>query len=132
MQAARVASGFAAPPARVFDVGRRRVLAYRKGSDRWIPVRDVVRGRGVERFRGLLKVATWFSLMCAFRIGYREFNVGDWITRLQPKEYLIGATGWCRTVSGLQSLLSVYLLALTVLCIVGPAFRLGGSQSIFH
>jgi hypothetical protein len=94
----------------------------RKGSDRWIPVRDVVRGRGVERFRGLLKVATWFSLMCAFRIGYREFNVGDWITRLQPKEYLIGATGWCRTVSGLQSLLSVYLLALTVLCIVGRPF----------
>jgi hypothetical protein len=46
-------------------------------------------------------------------MGWRELNVGTWMTRLQPREYNIRATGWVRTVSGIQSLMSVYLLALT-------------------
>ena len=51
----------------------------------------------------------------AFSLGWRELNVGTWITRMQPREYMLRATGWVRTVSGIQSLLSVYLLALWVL-----------------
>jgi hypothetical protein len=90
--------------------------------DRWIPVRQVVHGDADERFLHYLRIASWFSVTCAFRIGYRDINVGDWITRLQPREYLLSATGWCRTVAGIQSLLSVYLLALAVLCIIGRPF----------
>jgi hypothetical protein len=90
----------------------------RKVEDRWLRVDNVIGHRPLAQVR----VALWYSIMCAFRIGYKDVNVGDWITRLQPREYLLGATGWCRTVSGIQSLLSVYFLALTVLCILGRPF----------
>ena len=64
-----------------------------------------------------------FSLVSAFQIGWRELNVGNWITRLQPREYTLRATGWVRVVSGVQSLLSVYLLALWVLTYFGRPFE---------
>src|SRR5262245_102763 len=64
-----------------------------------------------------------FSLLSAFQIGWRELNVGNWITRLQPREYTLRATGWVRVVSGVQSLLSVYLLALWVLTYFGRPFE---------
>jgi hypothetical protein len=64
-----------------------------------------------------------FSLLSAFQIGWREFNVGNWITRLQPREYTLRATGWVRVVSGVQSLLSVYLLALWALTYFGRPFE---------
>lgn len=94
----------------------------RTSLDRWIPVSQFLSGGLVRKGLKYAAVAAWFSVMSAFRIGYRDVNVGDWITRLQPNEYLLAATGWCRTVSGLQSLISVYLLALTVLCIIGRPF----------
>jgi hypothetical protein len=64
-----------------------------------------------------------FSLVSAFQIGWRELNVGNWITRLQPREYTLRATGWVRVVSGAQSLLSVYLLALWALSYFGRPFE---------
>jgi hypothetical protein len=45
-----------------------------------------------------------------------------WISRLQKREYTLRATGWVRSVAGLQSLLSVYLLALWVLTYFGRPF----------
>jgi len=71
----------------------------------------------------LLWVAFYFSLLSAFQIGWHELNVGNWIARVQPREYTLRATGWVRTVSGLQSLLSVYLLALWVLTYFGDPFE---------
>jgi len=62
-----------------------------------------------------------FSLVSAFQIGWRERR--SWITRLQPLEYMLRATGWVRVVSGVQSLLSVYLLALWVLTYFGRPFE---------
>ena len=41
---------------------------------------------------------------------------------MQPREYTLRATGWVRTVSWLQSLMSVYLLALWVLTYFGRPF----------
>ena len=35
-----------------------------------------------------------------------------WISRVQPREFAMRATGWVRVVSGLQSVASVYLLAM--------------------
>jgi hypothetical protein len=69
------------------------------------------RGRLVQHLRSLW-IAFYFSLLSAFQIGWRELNVGTWISRLQPREYTLRATGWVRVVSGIQSLVSVYLLAL--------------------
>lgn len=56
-----------------------------------------------------------FSLLSAFHIGFREFNVGTWLARLQAREYALNPLGWVRVVSGAQSLLSVYLLAIRAL-----------------
>jgi uncharacterized protein YjbI with pentapeptide repeats len=94
----------------------------RPSLDRWTPVSRFLSGGLLRKSLKYAAIAAWFSVMSAFRIGYRDINVGDWITRVQPNEYLLGATGWCRTVSGLQSLISVYLLALTVLCLIGRPF----------
>jgi hypothetical protein len=59
----------------------------------------------------------------AFHIGWRELNVGAWISRIQPKEYEMRATGWVRVAAGLQSLLSVYLIALWTLTYFGRPFQ---------
>ncbi len=65
----------------------------------------------------------YFSLLSAFHIGWRDLNVGSWIARLQPREYLLKATGWVRVVSGVQSLISIYLLALWALTYFGRPFE---------
>lgn len=68
-------------------------------------------------------IGLYFSLLSAFSLGWKELTVGTWIARVQPREYTLRATGWVRTVSGLQSLLSVYLLALWVLTYFGRPFE---------
>ena len=68
-------------------------------------------------------IGLYFSLLSAFSLGWRELNAGTWIARVQPREYVLRATGWVRTVAGIQSLLSVYLLALWVLTYFGRPFE---------
>ena len=70
-----------------------------------------------------LGYAAYFSLLSAFYIGWRDLNVGGWIARIQPREYTLRATGWVRVISGVQSLLSVYLLAIWVLTYFGRPFQ---------
>ncbi len=72
--------------------------------------------------RRALGTAALFSLMSAFNIGFREVNLGRWIRLMQPREFDIKARGWLRVVSGLQSLSSVYLLALAILSHFGTPF----------
>jgi hypothetical protein len=67
--------------------------------------------------------AAWFSLLSAFQIGFREFSVGTWLTRVHPRQFTLEPTGWVRTVVGVQSLLSVYLLAMWVLTYFGRPFQ---------
>ena len=83
-------------------------------------------GQGWAHLGRLVRAAfigLYFSLLSAFHIGWRELNVGNWISRLQPREYTLRATGWVRVVSGIQSLLSVYLLALWALTYFGRPFE---------
>jgi hypothetical protein len=68
-------------------------------------------------------MALYFSLLSTFHIGWREINLGNWITRLQSKEYFLRGTGWVRTLSGVQALICVYLLALAVLSYFGRPFE---------
>ncbi len=65
----------------------------------------------------------YFSVLSAFHIGWRDLNVGSWIARLQPREYTLRAKGWVRVVSGVQSLISVYLIAMWVLTYFGRPFE---------
>lgn len=81
----------------------------------------------VERLhrRGLAAIgwSAYLSLLSAFQIGYREFSVGSWLSRAQPRSFALESTGWVRTVSGIQSLLSVYLLAMWLLTYFGRPFQ---------
>ena len=77
----------------------------------------------ILRWYRMVRIALYFSLLSATIIGWREFNIGNWITRIQRREYTLRATGWVRTVSGLQSLISVYLLAIWVLTYFGRPFE---------
>jgi hypothetical protein len=61
--------------------------------------------------------------MSVFNIGFREFDIGRWIRLIQPREFEIRATGWLRTVSGIQSLMGVGLAALAILCYFGHPFE---------
>ena len=67
--------------------------------------------------------AVYFSILSSFWIGWRDLNVGSWLTRLQFREYDLRGRGWVRFVSGLQSLVSVYLLAIWSLTYFGRPFQ---------
>ena len=69
-----------------------------------------------------IKTAVLFSVYSASEIGWGEFTIGDWLKRLQYKEYTLYSYGWVRTVSGIQSLVSTYLLAITILSYFGRPF----------
>ncbi|MCP4745442.1 MAG: hypothetical protein GY874_04760, partial [Desulfobacteraceae bacterium] len=70
-----------------------------------------------------LKTAFYFSVLSAFHTGWRDLNVGSWIARIQPHEYMLRASGRVRVISGIQSLISVYLLALSILTYFGRPFE---------
>ena len=64
----------------------------------------------------------FLSLMSAFRIGWREINVGTWLSRTMPFEYTLITRGWVKIIMGIQSVTSVYLLALSILTYFGRPF----------
>ena len=66
--------------------------------------------------------AIYFSMLSAFHIGWRDFNIGNWLSRIQPRGYVMLSNGWVRVLSGIQSLISVYLLAIWALTYFGRPF----------
>ena len=64
-----------------------------------------------------------FSLISAFHFGWKDLNVGSWIARIQPRDFQLRGTRWVRTLSGIQSLVSVYLLALWALSYFARPFE---------
>jgi uncharacterized protein YjbI with pentapeptide repeats/phosphatidylserine/phosphatidylglycerophosphate/cardiolipin synthase-like enzyme len=64
----------------------------------------------------------YFSILSAFHIGWKDLNVGMWIAKVQRCEYILVGSGWVRMLSGVQSLISVYLLAIWVLTYFGRPF----------
>lgn len=66
--------------------------------------------------------AIYFSLFATFNIGWRDLNIGSWLTRLQSKPFRLVATGWLRCVAGAQLLTCLYLLVLWVLTYFGRPF----------
>ncbi|HKU26876.1 MAG TPA: hypothetical protein VJQ54_15490 [Candidatus Sulfotelmatobacter sp.] len=65
-----------------------------------------------KSWRAALRTAAYFSLISAVYIGFEDFTPGDWIRRLQTRDYSLEAV---RVVAGAQALLSAYLLAMWVL-----------------
>jgi hypothetical protein len=81
-----------------------------------------VRVLGLRQELRLLRTAMFFGLLSAFSIGFRDIAFGRWLRMLTKREYDLKSTGWARPVSGLQSLISVYLIALWVLSYFGRPF----------
>ncbi|MEK7991089.1 MAG: pentapeptide repeat-containing protein [Thiotrichaceae bacterium] len=72
----------------------------------------------------ILKVSFYFSTLSAFHIGWKQYNVGVWIKQLQPREFSLRVRrGWMRSLSGFQSLLSVYLMVIWILTQFGRPFN---------
>ena len=69
-----------------------------------------------------LRWASYLSLLSAVNIGFQQFTPGDWIRRLQGRDYSLQPVGWARTVAGAQALISVYLLAMWALTQFGRPF----------
>jgi hypothetical protein len=89
-----------------------RALEGKKGLPSWI------------RFeRRAFPAMAFFSLVNAFNIGYREFNVGQWLRMLTKRQYEVKPVGWVRSLAGAQSLLTVYLFALWILVYFGHPFE---------
>jgi hypothetical protein len=84
--------------------------------------KEKVRALGLRQGLRLLRAAMSFSLLSAFSIGFRDIAFGRWLRMLTKREYDLKPTGWARPVSGVQSLMSVYLIALWVLSYFGRPF----------
>ena len=94
----------------------------KKVLNRWVRIGyRVSRSPHVEYLR-VIRICLCFSVICAFRIGFNQFDIGNWISRLQSRPYELRATGWVRSVAGWQSLVSLYLLSLSIICLIGRPF----------
>jgi uncharacterized protein YjbI with pentapeptide repeats len=76
-----------------------------------------------ENWRGAFKQAAYFSLLSAVNIGFEQFTPGDWIRRMQNCDYTLEGVGWVRVVAGIQSVISVYLLAIWAITQFGRPFQ---------
>ena len=70
-----------------------------------------------------LKSVVFFSLTSIVNLGFNGFDFGRWVRLLFFREYDLKARGWLRTVSGLQSLIGLGLLALSLLSYFGHPFE---------
>lgn len=70
------------------------------------------RNTEVQRFLRRTRILLYFSALSAFNIRFRDFNVARWISRTRHRNYALMGKGWVRTISGIQALLSVYLLTI--------------------
>jgi hypothetical protein len=106
----------------IYKIWPRERLAIINGRP---AVADAVQVERLHRDRWLLVLrrALYFSFLSAFHIGWRDLNVSSWIARLQTSEFVFRARGWVAFLSGVQSLVSVYLVALAVLVYFGRPFE---------
>lgn len=73
--------------------------------------------------RRALCAMMFFSLVNAFNLGYREFNIGQWLRMLTKRQYDVRAIGCVRSLAGIQSVVSIYLFALWILTYFGRPFE---------
>ena len=112
-------------PDRVLDKGlkERPYKLTTRTPFRSLPLDSTRFGEKILRGWRLVRLGFYFSLISAFSLDWKGLNVGNWISRIQKREYTLRATGWVRTLSGIQSLISVFLLALWAFLYVGSIFE---------
>jgi len=73
----------------------------------------------MRRFLRILRLGLYFNLVSAVRLSWKELKVGNWISRIQKKEYTLRPTGWA-----VPSPVSNLLSAPDLPPIVVPSFKL--------
>lgn len=97
-----------------------RILIKKRSRDGMVENNsELLRIRGIKT----VWVGIYFSVLSAFSIGWRDFNTGHWLSRIQTRDYSLRATGWVRSLAGVQSLISIYLITLWVLTYFGRPFE---------
>ncbi|MCF7810448.1 pentapeptide repeat-containing protein [bacterium] len=74
------------------------------------------------RFLWILLFTMLLSLMSAFNIRFRDMDFGKWIRKLWIYDFEIRSEGWCRVVSGLQSLFGLFMLVTVFLSLFSNFF----------
>ena len=68
------------------------------------------------------KIALLFSIQSAFKIGYGGFSPYEWLRMLYSRDFVMKAMGWPRILSGVQSLVSIYMIIIVFLSLFGGHF----------
>lgn len=68
------------------------------------------------------RISLFFSATRALHLGYGGLDFGEWLRMLTKREYQLKPKHWSRSIAGLQSLSSLYLLAIWVLTEFGNPF----------
>jgi hypothetical protein len=93
---------------------------------RSLPLADALRQRRLRNWAQnearLLRIAVYFSLINGFNLGFKDADIGRWIRLLPWREFEFRALGWSRTFAGVQSLITLYLVTIWVLCVFGHPF----------
>ncbi|MEK7991215.1 MAG: pentapeptide repeat-containing protein [Thiotrichaceae bacterium] len=64
----------------------------------------------------ILRIAFYFSLITSLQISWSEYNVAEWIRKVQSRDFTLQIQrGWIRSVSGFQSIMNLYLLTIWIL-----------------
>jgi len=70
-----------------------------------------------------VRLSLYFSVISAFKIGWHDINVSNFITRMQSRPYELLCRGWVQSIVGVQSLLSIYLVILWALTYFARPFE---------
>jgi hypothetical protein len=70
----------------------------------------------------VFRISLFFSATSALHLGYGGLDFGEWLRMLTKREYQLKPKHWSRSLSGLQSLTSLYLLTIWVLTEFGNPF----------
>ncbi len=94
-------------PLRVF-------LQHRGRSSRW--------SRHGHTLVRILRLSARVSMMNLFNLQFEQVDVGRWLKLLSGRDYEVRTFGIARSISGVESLISFYLIALWVLAYFGHPF----------
>ncbi|WP_353573046.1 hypothetical protein [Candidatus Albibeggiatoa sp. nov. BB20] len=72
----------------------------------------------------IIRISIYFSFLSAFTIGWRQYNIGNWVRQLQTRDTTLRISkGWIRSIAGFQSLMGLYLLVIWMLTQFGRPFE---------
>ena len=112
-------------PCESHSIFRIRPQGHLKSSGRKMTIAESaqVEHLTVHSLKDALRLGFYFSLLSTFRIGWRDIDIGTWLVQMQFQESHLRGLGRVRFISGVQSLVSAYLLVLWALTYFGRPFQ---------